>query len=301
MGMLAAIDMGSNSFRTQIGEYVNGTIRVIRTAREPNRLAAGLDKNNNLTKAAIKAGLDALRGIREVLALYPLDAVRAVATSTLRVARNAPDFLVQAEDVLGYPIEVISGQEEGRLIYLGVDKLLLRPEERRLVIDIGGGSTEIIRGYGAAIDHVESFHVGTVAQSLAFFPDGHITAERFEIAVLAASRYFEDIGAKYHCRHWQTAYGSSGTMRTIAEILADNAIGDGRMTEHNLQQLCAVMTGMKKVSKLGRLGVRPERAASIVGGLSILLALMRDLEIPVMHPVMAGLRMGIMWDMCEKG
>ncbi|MCL1886829.1 MAG: Ppx/GppA family phosphatase [Betaproteobacteria bacterium] len=296
--MLAAIDMGSNSFRLQIGEYMDGTIRVIKTAREPNRLAAGLDKNKYLTDAATQAGLEALRNIRAVLDRYPISTVRAVATYTLRIAMNAPDFLVQAEEALGYPIEVISGEEEGRLIYLGVDNLLSRPEERRLVIDIGGGSTEMIRGKGKTIERVESFSIGTVVQSLTFFPGGIITTDGFEAAILSARSQFEDAKSHYRRRNWQAAYGSSGTMRAIAEIIAVNAIGDGRLTGKNLDLLRQKMIAAKKVSKLQLIGIRPERTASIIGGLSILIALMQDLKIPVMHPIESGLRMGIMWDLC---
>ncbi len=295
--MLAAIDLGSNSFRLQIGEYVNGAIRVIRTAREPNRLAAGLDKNNYLTDSAIANGLEALRNIRSIMAPYSLSRVRAVATNTLRVALNAPDFLVQAEEALGYPIEVISGEEEGRLIYLGVDNLLSRPQERRLVIDIGGGSTEFIRGKGEDVERVESFSVGTVGQSLTFFPGGAITANHFDAAILSARSHFEDVKTHYNKRHWQAAYCSSGTMRAIAEIIADNGIGDGRLTAKNLDLLRQQMIKTGKISKLNLSGLRPERAASVVGGLSIMIALMQGLKMPVMVPVESGLRMGIMWDL----
>ncbi|MDL2283958.1 Ppx/GppA family phosphatase [Oxalobacter sp. OttesenSCG-928-P03] len=296
--MLAAIDLGSNSFRLQIGEYVDGTIRVVRTAREPNRLAAGLDKRNYLTDTAIQGGLDALASLREIVALYPVSVVRAVATNTLRVALNAADFLIRAEAVLGYPIEVISGEEEGRLIYLGVDNLLANPEERRLVIDIGGGSTEIIRGRGKTIERVESFSVGTVGQSRTFFPDGLITAAGFDAAILSARSHFEDVKSHYHKRNWQAAYGSSGTMRAIAEIIAANGIGDGQLTGKNLDLLRQQMIRTGKISKLDLPGLRPERAASVVGGLSILIALVRDMKMQVMRPVESGLRMGIMWDLC---
>ncbi|WAW10845.1 Ppx/GppA family phosphatase [Oxalobacter vibrioformis] len=296
--MLSAIDLGSNSFRLQIGEYVDGAIRVIRAAREPNRLAAGLDKNNHLTDAAIQGGLDALRSLSSILKPYPISVLRAVATNTLRVAVNAPDFLVQAEAALGYPIEVISGEEEGRLIYLGVDNLLARPDERRLVIDIGGGSTEMIRGRGEAIERVESFSVGTVGQSLDFFPGGVITAAGFDAAILSARSHFEDVKSYYHKRHWKMAYGSSGTMRAIAELISTMGIGDGRLTAKNLDLLRLQMIRAGKISQLGFPGLRPERAASVVGGLSIMIVLMTDLKMPVMVPVESGLRMGIMWDLC---
>jgi len=297
--MLAAIDMGSNSFRLQIGEYMDGAIRVVRTAREPNRLAAGLDQNNYLTDAAMRGGVDALRNLRAVLDLYPLSLIRAVATNTLRIAINAPDFLAQAEEALGYPIEVISGEEEGRLVYLGVDNFLAAPDEHRIVIDIGGGSTEIIRGKGEEIERVESFSVGTVGQSMTFFSDGRLTPEGFDAAILSARSHFEDVKSHYRRRNRQTvAYGSSGTMRAIAEIIAGNSIGDGRLTGKNLDLLRQHMIEAGRISRLDMPELRPGRAASVIGGLSILIALMRDLDIPVMHTVESGLRMGIMWDLC---
>lgn len=295
--MLAAIDLGSNSFRLQIGEYVDGAVRIIRTAREPNRLAAGLDRDNYLTDAAVAAGLEALQNLRHVLDLYPVRKVRAVATHTLRVALNAPAFLLKGEEALGYPIEVISGEEEGRLIYLGVDNLLSRPKERRLVVDIGGGSTEMARGKGETIERVESFSVGTVGQSQAFFPEGVITEAGFTAAVLSASSVFEDIKARYHRRYWDVAYGSSGTMRAIAEIIASNGIGDGQLSAVNLDLLRKRMVRAGKIGKLNLQGLRPERAASVVGGLSVLISLMQALKITVMMPVVSGLRMGIMWDL----
>ncbi|MCM1128891.1 MAG: Ppx/GppA family phosphatase [Oxalobacter formigenes] len=295
--MLAAIDLGSNSFRLQIGECVDGAIRVVRTAREPNRLAAGLDKDNCLTDAAVAAGLEALQNLRHILDLYPVRKVRAVATHTLRIAKNAPVFLSGGEAALGYPIEVISGEEEGRLIYLGVDNLLLHPKERRLVVDIGGGSTEVVRGKGETIEKVDSFSVGTVGQSRSFFPDGVITEEGFRLAVLSARSVFEGIKTHYHRRYWDVAYGSSGTMRAIAEIIAANGIGDGRFSAANLDLLRRKMVRAGKIGRLDLQGLRQERAASVVGGLSILISLMQELKMPVMTPVESGLRAGIMWDL----
>ncbi|EEO28218.1 Ppx/GppA phosphatase family protein [Oxalobacter paraformigenes] len=294
--MFAAIDLGSNSFRLHIGEYVNGVICVVKSAREPNRLAAGLDKNNVLSEEAMARGLEALKKLRAILDAYPLSDVRAVATNTLRIASNAPVFLQNAEKVLGYPIEVISGEEEGRLIYLGVANVLARPEERRLVIDIGGGSTELICGKGQEIERVESFSVGTVRQSLAFFHDGIIDGASFEAAILSARSQFEDAVDYYRSCGWTEVYGSSGTIRAIAEILAVNRIGDGRFTLENLERLREKMIGAGHLNQLKLDGIKAERASSILGGLTILVVLLKDFGIGVLKPIEAGLRMGIMWD-----
>ena len=294
--MFAAIDLGSNSFRLHIGEYVNGMMCVVKSAREPNRLAAGLDKNNTLSEESIQRGLDALKKLRRILETYPLSDVKVVATNTLRIASNAREFLQEAEKVLGYPVEVISGEEEGRLIYLGVANVLDKPDEKRLVIDIGGGSTELICGRGQEIERVESFGVGTVRQSLAFFQNGQIDEASFDAAILSARSQFEDAVDYYRDYGWTKVYGSSGTIRALAEILAINQIGDGRFTLDNLLLLKARMIEAGHLDLLKLDGIKTERASSILGGLTILIVLMKDFGIDVLQPIEAGLRMGIMWD-----
>src|SRR5450830_1327827 len=183
--MYAAVDLGSNSFRLHVGKHDGDAIRVVKSLREPIRLGAGLDKAGNLTPAAMQAALACLAAFRTVLAGFPLDAVRVVGTAALRLANNAEQFLPRAESAIGQPIEIISGEEEGRLIYMGVANALALPNERRLVIDIGG-CTEVILGRGLDIERVESFSVGTVRQSLSFFPGGRIESHAFEAAILSA-------------------------------------------------------------------------------------------------------------------
>ena len=142
--MYAAVDLGSNSFRMHIGRFEGDAMRIVKSAREPIRLGAGLDADGNLTSAAIQSAITALSGFRSILNQYALDSVRVVATNTMRIAKNASEFLPELEKAIGNSIEIISGEEEGRLIYMGVAKVLSNPAENRLVIDIGGGSTEII-------------------------------------------------------------------------------------------------------------------------------------------------------------
>src|SRR5471032_2464782 len=173
----------------------------------------------------MQTALTCLRNFRVTLSAYQLDAVRVVATSAMRVARNSAAFLPAAEQAVGYPIEIISGEEEGRLIYMGVANALALPGERRLVIDIGGGSTELILGRGQEIERVESFSVGTVKQSLSFFVGGRIDAPSFEAAILSARSHFEDAAPPYHPQFWKRCYGSSGTARTIADIIVKNNLG----------------------------------------------------------------------------
>jgi exopolyphosphatase/guanosine-5'-triphosphate,3'-diphosphate pyrophosphatase len=295
--MYAAVDLGSNSFRLHVGKHEGDTIRVVKSLREPIRLAAGLDAKGALTEAARQSALQCLARFKLALADYQLEAVRVVATSTLRVASNGAAFLPQAEQAIGYPIEIISGEEEGRLIYMGVANSLPAPLERRLVVDIGGGSTELILGRGADIERVESFSVGTVKQSLSFFIGGRIDAVSFEAAVLSARSQVEDAAPLYQRQHWKQAYGSSGTARAIADIIARNKLGDTRLTPVSLAALRARCIEFGHVERIELAGLRPERAATIVGGIAILIALMAELGIEEMQPVEAGLRMGVMWDL----
>ncbi|MES2898821.1 MAG: Ppx/GppA phosphatase family protein [Pseudomonadota bacterium] len=295
--MYAAVDLGSNSFRLHIGKHDGEAIRVIKSLREPIRLAAGLDQHGNLTEAAMQAALACLRNFRAAIEGYRLEAVRVVATSTLRVARNGGAFLPAAEQAIGYPIEIISGEEEGRLIYMGVANALGAPAERRLVIDIGGGSTELILGQGSDILRVESFSIGTVKQSLSFFVDGRVDAISYEAAILSARSHFEDAAPPYHREHWSAAYGSSGTARAIGDIIERNKLGDGRITAASLDALKQRFIAFGQVAKIDMPGLRPDRAGTIIGGLAILIALVRELDIEVVAPIEAGLRMGVMWDL----
>ncbi len=295
--MYAAVDLGSNSFRVHIGQHDGEAIRVLKSVREPIRLAAGLDVNGNLTEPAMQSALSCLNNFRLILAAYPLDSVRVVATSTMRVAKNAATFLPAAEDAIGYPIEIISGEEEGRLIYMGVANALGASGERRLVMDIGGGSTELILGRGMEIERVESFGIGTVKQSLSFFVGGRVDGPSFEAAILSARSHFEDAAPPYHPQHWKNAYGSSGTIRAIADIISRNNLGRCDLSGPSLDALKRRFIQFGHVSKIDMPGLRPDRAATIIGGLAILIALVKELDIVVMMPVDAGLRMGVMWDL----
>ncbi|MBC7454257.1 MAG: Ppx/GppA family phosphatase [Massilia sp.] len=298
--MYAAVDLGSNSFRLHVGKHDGAAIRVIKSMREPIRLAAGLDATGNLTEAAMQSALACLQNFRAALAGYRLDAVRVVATSTLRVAHNAAAFLPAAERAIGYPIEIISGEEEGRLIYMGVANALALPDEQRLVLDIGGGSTELMLGRGLDIERVESFRVGTVKQSLGFFIGGQIDAGAFEAAILSARSQFEDAAPPYQPQHWRTAYGSSGTIRAIAEVIARSGIGTGGITPQALDALRRRFIEIGHVSLIDMPGLRPDRASTIIGGLAILIALLTELGIEQLVPVEAGLRMGVMWDLYAR-
>lgn len=299
--MFAAVDLGSNSFRLHVGEPVDGEMRIVRSARDPVRLAAGLGPDGKLTAEAIDIALRSLAGFAAILGEYKLDAVRVVATNTWRVARNAAEVLPLAEKALGYPIEIISGEEEGRLIYMGVARALGKPDEERLVIDIGGGSTEVIAGRGDAIGLVESFSIGTQPQATAFFASGRIERASFDAAVTMARATFEDAAAAYRARGWQAVYGSSGTMRAMSEAIARSGFGDGTLSLPGLLALRDFLVARGRVDQVDLPGVKRERVVAVVGGASILIGALEEFGVERVNAINAGLRLGALSDLELRG
>ncbi len=299
--MLAAIDLGSNSFRLHVGRHVGNTIEVVRSAREPTRMASGLDENNVLSDAVIRRSIDGLYKLGDVLQAYRPIAVRAVATNTLRVAKNASAFLLAAEKALGCPIDVISGEEEARLIYLGIAHQMPRAGEHRLVIDIGGGSTEVIVGSGQEIERAESIGIGTVWQTQQFFRGGKLDEAAFDAAVRYARSRFDALFPKQTAPDWKNVYGSSGTLRAIGEIITRNNLGDEGITPQSLDNLKRRLLDFGRIDKIALEKVRPERADSIVGGLAILMGVMQELSIHKLRPVEGGLRLGVLWELYLHG
>ncbi|OGB27455.1 MAG: exopolyphosphatase [Burkholderiales bacterium RIFCSPLOWO2_02_FULL_57_36] len=295
--MFAAIDLGSNSFRLHIGQHDGDAMRIVKSARDPIRLGAGLDEDGYLTEKAMQTSAESLERFAGILDNYSLDAIRVVATNTLRIAKNSAQLLPALEKAIGYPIEIISGEEEGRLIYMGVASALAGANERRLVIDIGGGSTELILGKGYDIEQVESFTIGTVSHSASFFIGGSIDARSFNAAILSARSRFEDAASMYLPKFWSTAYGSSGTMRAIGDAIAKNALGDGELSMKSLNALKERLIAFGDVSRIDLAGIKPDRAASVAGGLAILIGVMQELGIKQMTSIDAGLRMGVLRDL----
>src|SRR3989344_4132310 len=232
--LLAAIDMGSNSFRLEIAQVSKGKYKRIDYLKETVRLGAGLDSRGMLTEEATQRGLACLATFAQRLKGFEPWQVRAVATQTLREARNRDAFLQRGNRVLGWPIEVVSGREEARLIYQGVSRL--QPSALpRLVIDIGGRSTEMILGTGRSARQVESFAVGSVSLSMQHFPQGTYTAENFRAAQIAAGAELEEALTLFPREAWAEALGSSGTVGAVAQILAANGITDGSITPEGLR------------------------------------------------------------------
>ena len=228
---LAAVDLGSNSFHLQVARVVDKQLYPLDSLKEMVRLAAGLTADKILDDASQMRALDCLRRFGERLRGFPTHAVRVVGTNSLRVAKNAAQFLRKAEAELGFPIEVIAGHEEARLIYLGVAHSLPASDNNRLIMDIGGGSTEFIIGSRLEPNKLESLYMGCVSHSLRFFPDGRITKGALKRAELAAQTEIQGISTEFSAAQWQEAYGSSGTARALGRILRLNNYVDSNQSE----------------------------------------------------------------------
>jgi exopolyphosphatase/guanosine-5'-triphosphate,3'-diphosphate pyrophosphatase len=291
-----AVDLGSNSFHMLIARVDRGHLQVIDRIRDRVQLAAGLDEHNNLTAEAQARALRCLTKFAERIATVPQARVRAVGTNTLRKARNALGFVEQAERALGHPIEIISGHEEARLIDLGVAHTQADGQVRRLVVDIGGGSTECIIGEGLEALDTESVHIGCVSQSLRFFGDGKIRREAFREAVTAARLEFETFERRYRKMGWVTAFGCSGTVTTIGEILAAYGHGERGITREGLRWLRDQLVTAGRTTKLALQGLSAERAPVVPGGLAILIAAFKGLKIETMVPSTGALREGLLYD-----
>ncbi len=298
--LLAAIDLGSNSFHLQIGRVVDRQIYPLDSLREVVRLGAGLTSDKRIDRATQARALEALARIGERLRGLPRGAVRAVGTNTLRVAKNAPQFLREARAALGFPIEVIAGREEARLIYLGVAHSMPPASHHRLVVDIGGGSTEFIIGKGLDPLLMESLYMGCVSYTLGYFPEGRIEKSRFKKAELAARQELAGMAGEYRTAGWQEAVGSSGTARALETILRENGYAEEGITLEGLEELKDLLLKHERADPDRIAGLRKDRAAVIPGGLAIMLAAFRELGIERMAVSDGALRHGVLYDLLGR-
>ncbi len=298
--LIAAIDLGSNSFRLQIGRIVNDQIYPLDGIKEAVRLAAGLSPDRMLDAASQFRGLGALRCFNERIRDYPVDAVRAVATNTLRVAKNAPHFLVQAEAALGFPIEVIAGREEARLIYVGVAHTLPNPHKQQLVVDIGGGSTEFVIGKSFKPIALESLYMGCVSYSLRYFPEGRIDKRGMRDAEMAAQKEIQTIAHAYREVGWEEAVGSSGSAKALVDVLELNGLSDGGITRSGLEKLRALMLKAGHMDNLNLDGMRPDRIPVFTGGVAIMWAVFQELGLERMTFSEGALRLGVLYDLLGR-
>ena len=290
---LAAVDLGSNSFRLEIGRVDHGQFFRTEYLKETVRQGNGLDEDRNLTPDAIQRGLDCLARFGERLAGFKKSEVRAVATQTLREARNRDEFLARANQVLGFPIDVISGREEARLIYQGVAHMLPPSAERRLVLDIGGRSTELILGQGLEPKAMESYRVGSIAWSTRYFPQGQFTPRAFQMAEVAAKAVLDEALSIYRRDVWDIAYGSAGTVGAVGDVLVAAGWPAGEVSRAGLDWLLEKLLSAQSADRLRMAGMKDDRRAIIGGGLSILRAVFDLLQIDVLQLASGGLRHGL--------
>ncbi|TXT37195.1 MAG: exopolyphosphatase / guanosine-5'-triphosphate 3'-diphosphate pyrophosphatase [Comamonadaceae bacterium] len=297
---LAAIDLGSNSFRLEIGRYDHGQLQRVDYLKETVRLGNGFDEDRNLSLEAMTRGWDCLARFAERLTGFKPEQVRAVATQTLREAKNREEFIQRGCQILGHPIEVIAGTEEARLIYQGVTHLLPQSSERRLVIDIGGRSTELVLGVGTQTLQTASFRVGSVAWSMKYFPKGEFTETTLYRAEIAAQAVLEEALTHYPRHQWDSAYGASGTVGAVADVLEMAGWPVGQISREGLNWLVKCMLRAGNANKLQLEGLKDDRRAVIGGGVSVLRGLMELLQIDTLQVAQGALRHGVLLEMVER-
>lgn len=301
--LIAAVDLGSNSFRLEVGRVVDNQIYTLDSLKDPVRLASGLLPDKTLDAPSQARAIDALNRFGERLRGFDRDAVRAVATNTLRVAKNADEVLARAEAALGFPIEIIAGREEARLIYIGAAHSLPAVVHKRLVVDIGGGSTEFIIGRRFDPQLLESLYMGCVSYSLRYFPNGRMDKKSFRAAEIAAARELQLIAHDYLASGWKEAVGSSGSARAMADLLELNNLNPGNvtgLTREGLERLRALAIKAGSVDSLNLAGMRADRTPVLPGGIAIMSAVFEALEIERMTYADGALRLGVLYDLIGR-
>lgn len=299
--LLAAIDLGSNSFHLVVAKEELDEIRILETRGEKVRLASGLDDEHHLSEEAQLRGLECLKGFASRVQGLPTHRVKILATNALRKAKNRNEFIEQAETILGYPISVISGREEARLIYKGVSHTCSDEGGKRFVVDIGGGSTEFIIGQGFTPLALESLHMGCISYTQRFFPKGKLTKKAFEQAILAAKRELLNIRVQYRSLGWSTCIGASGTVRAIERVCS------GLNTHPHEGVFLQCLYGMKQalidaghIDDFTAPQIKSNRKPTLAGGLSILIAIFEELGIDYMAYSEGALREGALYEMISQ-
>ncbi len=298
---IAALDLGSTSFHMIVAQLIDGPPRIVDRMRERLFLAAGLNKKGRLTERAQLRALECLRLFGQRVAELPAGSVRTVGTNTLRQARNQDEFLERAESLLGHPIEIISGREEARLVYLGVAHSLETPNAaRRLVVDIGGGSTECIIGEQFDPVQADSLYMGCVSFTMRYFPENQIDSKSWRKAQLAAGLELQPIAKHYRALGWDSCVGSSGTIRAVREALIQSGWSNQAITAKGLRKLRKAMFRAGSIDQLELPGVDPERAQVLPGGVAILQAIFESLGIERMLASRGALREGLLYDLAGR-
>jgi exopolyphosphatase/guanosine-5'-triphosphate,3'-diphosphate pyrophosphatase len=300
MESLAAVDLGSNSFHMVIARVDHGGLQIVDRIREPVRLAVGLRQDGSLDEESKGRALQCLRLFGQRLRDFGAEQVRAVGTNTLRKARNVYPFLHDASEALGHHIEIITGREEARLIYLGVSHGIAGAPARRLVVDIGGGSTECIVGDGFDAVAVHSMYMGCVGFTQQFFEDGKISRKRMQSAKIAAGLELQPVEVRLRAQGWDRAIGASGTIRSVADILNEAGWAHGTITAEGLAKLEQAMITAGRLEKLDLPALEADRRPVFAGGVAILSATFERLGIDEMWVSPTALREGLLYDMLGR-
>jgi exopolyphosphatase/guanosine-5'-triphosphate,3'-diphosphate pyrophosphatase len=297
---MAAVDLGSNSFHMVVARTQQGHPSIVDRLREMVRLASGLNQHGYLDNASQERALACLRRFGQRLRDMRAHQVRVVGTNTLRRARNADTFLSMAEEALGHPVEVISGMEEARLIYLGVSHHTDTVEGANLVVDIGGGSTELIIGEGYEPKYLESLSIGCVGVSQSYFEDGKLSQKRFDRARLAARLELRPVAAAFRRRGWSRAIGSSGTVRAARDVAQELGFVETGVSLSALEAIIGEMIKARRSSELKLPGLAPDRAPVFAGGVAIFAEIMSTLKIEQLQISGGALREGLLYDMLGR-
>ena len=300
MEQFAAIDLGSNSFHLVVAREEEHAITIIDRERDMVRLAGGLDRSNRIMPEASERALACLARFGERLRGLEPDNVRIVGTNALRKAKNSKQFIAKAEKALGFSIEIISGVEEARLIYLGAAQTLQGDRGRRMVIDIGGGSTEVIVADKREPVFLESLYMGCVSSSEKFFPDGKINKKRMQRAILSAQLELEPNTVTLKSLAAVDVIGTSGTARAIARVVMENGWSDTGITRESLQMLVNKLVEAGHSDQIKIDGLGPDRQPVFVGGVGVMMGIFQALDLDFMRVSDGSLREGVLHDLIGR-
>jgi exopolyphosphatase/guanosine-5'-triphosphate,3'-diphosphate pyrophosphatase len=298
--VLAAVDLGSNSFHMVVARYSHGQLTIVDRLRESVRLAAGLDEQGRLNRESTTRALECLERFGQRLRDVKAGRVRVVGTNTLRKAKRKGAFLDRAREAIGHPIEIISGVEEARLIYHGVARTTPAEGGHRLVVDIGGGSTELIIGEGLAARRLESLYIGCLSMMEAHFADGEITEKRMKRARTAAQLEFEPVMARFRRSEWDAAFGSSGTMRSVSDVLTEHGAPNGVITREGVDWMLGECLRAGRVDRLKMPALTSDRQEILPGGLAIMVEAFEMLGIETLRVADGALREGLLYDLLGR-
>ena len=298
--VIAAVDLGSNSFHMVVAQDQHGQLKIVDRMREMVRLGAGLNSSGKLSEESKERAIECLQRFGQRLQEMHADSVRVVGTNTLRIAKNSAEFIQRAEDALGHPIQIISGVEEARLIYQGTVHSITGPEGNWLVVDIGGGSTEIIIGNTGEPLLMESVQMGCVVISEKFFAGGELDKKKFKKALVAAKLQLQPIISKLKELNWQHVVGTAGTIRTISELMREFEISDQGITYKGIKVLITKLQEAGHIDKVNFESLAKERKPVFAGGLIVLKAIFEELGVKKMMISDGGLREGLLFDLAGR-